>query len=339
VSLLRAIVFALVAVAAVGGGARADEVADRGTQLGVLEARQRTLAGERRALATVYAEKTAAVAALKAQRSSWARDRKLGALLAESKDMAAALDRRDAELRTLAARVVADRRALLAAIDQALPTAPPERALELTRQRTSLAQALAHTDRPPLKLADERIAPTDDAADLDYKAAALAQSERSLRVEEQRLVARAGYFHKQAKLTRSYARAEEADVFGDEEPRRGSGPRAGGDADEAATPDRDGTASEQPPPLGQPPTGGGPTGPATQTPALDLASDPSVVLVDVVAAGTIDELRRAERSGDPETMARAAERASREVEARAERVKARRLEMELRARQLRGETK
>jgi hypothetical protein len=330
VSLLRAIVLAFVALAAAGGVARADEVADRGATVAALETRHRGLTTERRAAAAEYAGKTAAVAALKAQRSSWARDRKLGALLAESKDLAEKLERRDAELRALDARLTAERRALLAAIDRTL-AADPARTAELAPRRAALAQALGATEKP-LRIADERIAPTDDAADLDYKAAALAQSERSLRLEEQRLTARATYFRKQAKLARSHARADEVDIFRDEEPRRGGGPR-GGDADEASTPG-DGpviTGESAPPPFTGPPGRG--DVPST----LDLAADPSVVLADVVAAGTLDELRRAERLGDPESMARAAERARAEVEARAERLRLRRIEMEQRARQLRGE--
>lgn len=349
VILLRALILSV----AVGFAATvsAGEVEDRTAQLATVEGRQRALLEERRALSKTYDDKAAAIATLKAQTSSWSRDRKLQGLLAESKDMAALLDRKDGELRAQALVVVAERKALLAALDRELAAQPsPARAEELGVRRRALAQALAAEGRP-LRLPDDHIEPGDDAADLDYKAAALAQGERSLRAEEQRLATRVTYFRKQAKLTRSRTRADEADIFHDEAPRRGSAP-----ATKSGGPSRGDTAAENDGggggPTSTPPVGAGPPGtstpPGSSTPptpttsfdsrGVDLAADPSVILVDVVAESTLDELRRAERSGDPESMARAAERAALEVKARAERLRARRMEIEQRARALRGET-
>ena len=73
------------------------------------------------------------------------------------------------------------------------------------------------------------------------------------------------------------------------------------------------------------------TGPAES----ELGEDASAVYADVVDPGTLVELQRAERSGDPENKAKAAERALRDVRTRADRLRAKRLEMEKRARQLR----
>jgi hypothetical protein len=336
VIVLRALILAI--AVALAGPAGAAEVEDRAARVTALETRHRALGEERTALARTYGERAAAVSALKAQPSSWARDRKLQGLLAESKDMAALLDRMDGELRAQASLLLAERRALLAALDRELAAAPePARAEALGKRREELARVLAAHERR-LRLPDDTIDPADDPADLDYKAGALAQGERSLRAEEQRLVARATYFRRQAKLARSRSRADEADVFHDEAPRRGGAPvrREGTVADGEADP------ATRPPPFGSPPTAEVPPGTGSTAGldgrGADLAADPSVILVDVVAQGTLDELRRAERSGDPESMARAAERASAEVRARAERLRARRLEMERRARDLRGET-
>jgi hypothetical protein len=336
---------ALLLSLAATGPVRAAEVDDRAAKVAALEKDAARLAGERQAMATVYAQRTAAIAALKAEPSSWARDRKLGPLLAESKDMAARLDAKDQELRALGDRLTAERKALVEAIDRELAaTAPPPdeaRATQLLQLKTRLGGLLK-----PLRVPALQMEPGDDAEDLDYKAAALAQGERSLLQEHDRLIARATWFHKQAKLARSRTRADEQDVFGDEEPRHGRTPaaRAGGS--------KEGTNSD----ASQPPTGTGPSTasgpPGSTTPgtggttqftgdprSFDLAADPSVILAEVVAAGTLDELRRAERSGDPEAMARAAEHARKEVEERAARLRAQRLEMERRARELRGESK
>ncbi len=336
VKLLLALVLSFVAQL---GAARANDVVDRGARVTHLEREVARLGAERQELARIHDEKAAGIAALKAQRASWARDRKLQTLLAESKDMASRLDRKDAELRGLAGVLLIERRALIAAIDRELAAQPPppaDRVATLERRRGQLVAAVSG---PPLHVPAWTIEPDDDAEDLRFKAAALAQSERALLAEEARLDARVAYFRNQAKLARSRLRADEQDIFADEEPRRGGGgtQEARGDDDQADTP----ATGNHSPPTGPPEfENPPPVGPVPLTPdgrGVDLAADPSVILVDIVAAGTLDELRRAERSGDPESMARAAERASQEVEARAARVRALRLEMERRAAQLRGE--
>jgi hypothetical protein len=311
--------------------AGASEVDERAARIVVLEREAARLQVERRTLATVHEERAAGISALKAQPPSWARDRKLGAALADSKDMAARLDRKDNEVRANAAALLGARRSLLAAIDRELaaqPAPPAARAEALAHRRGALVAALRAR---PLRVPDWGIEPDDDAQDLVYKAAALEQSERALRVEEARLQARVTHFRRQAKLVKSRARADEQDIF-DEEPRHGAARPAARGGDSADT------SSHAPPsPAGPASEGDGPApiGTGFGGQGADLAADPSIILAEVVAAGTLDELRRAERSGDPESMARAAERASKEVEARAARLRALRLEMERRAERLR----
>jgi hypothetical protein len=324
---------ALVLCFGLGASARAGEPDERSARVAELDRQVARIAGERRALAQSYDEKAAAIAALKAQPSAWGRDRKLQGLLAESKDMAAALDRKDAELGAAVAVRAAETQALVAAIDAELAQRPlPERAAWLTQRR---AAAEPQTPRP-IKLADERIDPNDDVQELEYKAGALAQSEKVLLVEEQRLALRAASFRKQARLAKSRTRVDEQDVFREEDA------RAAGRNPTRNAPTRAGATDSGPTtsvtPVGPSPTPGGtqPPGTSVDPRSLDLAADPSVILADVVASGTLDELRRAERSGDPESMARAAERATREVEQRAAALRQRRLDMERRAQELRG---
>jgi len=320
---ILALVIALTVALAVGAArpAGADEVEDHAAKVVALEQRLGTLDGERRGLAQAYDQKAAAVAQLKAQPSAWGRDRKLQALLADSQDMAAALDRKDAELRGATAALGVEKKALLGAIDAELgATAAPtaERRALLESRRAALVAKAAR----PIRIPDERIDPADDAEDLELKAGALARSEDALAAETQLLERRAVYFRRQAKLARSRARAEE-DVFREEEARLPGRPVTTGRPDQSPS-----------------------VGPVTSSPGsgtsfdgrgLDLAADPSIVLADVVASSTLDELRRAERSGDPETLARSAERATREVAERADKVRQRRLEMLRRAQKLRGE--
>lgn len=310
--------------------ARANEVDDTTARVTALEQRVRTLGNERRALAQAYDEKTAEVARLKAQPSAWGRDRKLQALLAESQDMAGALDRKDADVRAAGGALDRAKEGLIGAIDgelglagDAAPTA--ERAATLHELRHRLAADLVK----PMHLADERIEPGDDAEDLELKASALAQNETALAAELDRLKARTAYFRRQAKLTKSRARADEQDVFREEEAHVPGRPN---------TTSRPTTNDSTPPgtvPGGPVQIGGNPAGTGLAR-GLDLAADPSVVLADVLASGTVDDLRRAERSGDPESLARSAEHAARELAERAEKLHQHRLEMLERAKKLRG---
>jgi hypothetical protein len=82
--------------------------------------------------------------------------------------------------------------------------------------------------------------------------------------------------------------------------------------------------------------GGATNSPGSPAISPSVAVDPTVVLADVVGSTTLAELQRAEVSGDPEARARAAERAQKDLAARLARVHERRLEMERRARELRG---
>ena len=61
-----------------------------------------------------------------------------------------------------------------------------------------------------------------------------------------------------------------------------------------------------------------------------------MVLADVVDTSTLDALRAADRSSNPAIKARAAERASAQVRARLERLRAQRARVQERARELRA---
>jgi hypothetical protein len=301
-----------------GSAARADELGDLRQAVGRLERAVAQLETERASLARAYSDRADEVAKLKAQAGSFARDRKLQSLLAESRDMAVALDGRDASLARAVEQLAEARRALLASLDRELAAGRDA----VAKERAELAARIGEARR--LKVPDETIAPDDDAEDLAYKAGALAQAEAELRAEQQKLVRRVAELRRQARLVKSRARAEEQDVFDDSEPRH-TGAKAGS------------TTADQAPPVGLPPTGTPGTVPGPADHLATPPADPAVRLADVVDAGTLDELRRAERTGEPEARAKAAERAARALAARAERLRLLRAEMERRARVLRGE--
>lgn len=345
---LLAIFAFFLAVAAVGSPALAgepDEIETRAAQIGRLESERARLSTEKQKLARLHEERAAEIQELKAQRPSWNRDRRLEKLLREDQELATALGRKQHEIRTLDDRIAAERRALVEAIDRALAggeVAEPRRG-RLQRLR---ADALAKLPRvtKKLRLPDDRIDPLDDPEDLEAKAAELRRSEDEIRAEELRLERRAQRYRLQAKLTRSRQRSEEHDVFREDGPRR----RTTGHVKVA------GDAENQGPTAGVPGSGadgaGGAAPPASDggfgtpteegdssvaEPATDRGVDLTVVYGDIVEPGTLVELRRAERSGDPEAKARAVERARADLRARAERLRQKRLEMERRARELR----
>ncbi len=337
-----AAVLALGALLALGGPARAAEADDQLALLARLGRQRIQLEKEREAAAARYQARTAEIAQLKAQPSSWSRDRKLQKLLAESRDMANALDRKDAELRGVAERVAATRASAVAAIDRELAAAPgPDaaRRATLTGRRAELAASSTANARR-IKVADETIDPLDDPEDLEEKADALRRSESQLREEIQRLGRRAVYYRHQVKLAEARKRTDESEVF------VAAGPRTARGRTPSGAPASPGSADDESPPpfTGEPNFEGdgvtvGPSTGGTRVPpaTADLTVDPSVVLVEVVEKATLEELRKAERSGDAAARARAAERARIEVEQRAERLRLRRLEMERRARELRAE--
>jgi hypothetical protein len=349
------LLLALGLVCSLAGVASAATVDETAVQVTKLETQRATLEAERKAGEKTYQDKTAQIAKLKAQPSSWSRDRKLQSLLRESKDMATTLDKKAEQVRVLDGEIAKARQALVTAIDKELAASPAPseaRRATLTKKRTELAGGKGVKK---IKVADEHIDPFDDAEDLDYKADALERTEKQLLAEEERLSRRAGYYRKQAKLTKARARADEQDLFRDDGPRRTTS-SAEAQNDGAGAP----TGDNSPPPSGpadpspggltdaddggfeatpEAPTAGGGVDITVTTGARgsssDVTTDPALILGDVVDSGTLEELRKAERSGDPESRAKAAERAAKEVKARVEKIKQRRLEMEKRAKQLR----
>jgi hypothetical protein len=332
-----AVVVGSVAAPGLEAAAWAAPADDRAARIARLEASRARLDGERRGLEQQLGAKTQEVASLKKQRPSWSRDQKLDVRLREAKDLAGALDRKAEQIRGLDAQLRAERTALVEDVSAELalqPAPTAARAAQLGRWQKDAERALGGPRR--IEVTDEDMSPLDDPEDLDEKAGTLADSEARLRGEEARLERRATYFRKQAKLQRARQRDKEQDLF-DDEPRRGGTSSSRGVSSDSTTPDAPAAA---PPPSSAGSDsehgGGGIQVPPTSGPAdSELGEDASAVYADVVDPGTLVELQRAERSGDPENKAKAAERALRDVRTRADRLRAKRLEMEKRARQLR----
>ena len=282
------------------------------------------LVAKRDAESAAYGRQIAEIGELKARQSSWARDRRLQSLLATARDGAAQLAVRERELRDKEAALAAARKQALAAIDAELAAAPAEpRRADLLAQRPRCVGPSAR----PIRVPDESIDPLDGPEDLEQKAAALAEAEAKLLVERNRLARRADALKKQARLARAKQRAEAPDLLADDGPRRTPAPTGSrGNGFESPTQAEDQGDVPSPAPPGAPP----PTG------SIDSGADPTIVLSDVVDPAALAELRRAEGSGDLQSRAAAAEIAGKSLDARLAKLRARRLEMENRAKALRG---
>jgi hypothetical protein len=305
--------------------------------LAAIERERAQALADKTRLARQYEGELQEIDRLKRQRASWRRDRLIRDQLRASHDTARALAAADQRIRRLDASLATQRGRLVAAIDRELAAAPTaERRQALARWRAG-AQREHRRDAKKIVVPDERMDPLADPEELEDHAALLHQSEAELARELARLEQQAGRYRYMVTLSAKRERAAELGRLDDDQPRRtsvrsGTGASSGDVQDDAppATP----APPAPPPPPGEedPPDGRGPdedTGGALT--GLD------VVLADVVDTSTLDALRAADRSANPAVKARAAERASAQVRARLERLRAQRKRIQERAQELRTE--
>jgi hypothetical protein len=292
--------------------------------------RVRRLNREIRRLDTAYKQQLAELDKLSRQRASWNRDRKISAQKADSQVTARRLSAAARQRRVARAQLESARRRLLAALDRELAAPPSEtpaaRIARLTRMRVELRRELRPKPRK-IVVPDIDIDPSDDPDDLAEKARILARVEAQLRDEQRQLDNRFAYYSRQDRLRVQRERANEIDRTENTSVRRnpsgtGFDSSTAGAADAESTPEGDDFGGA-----------GDPSEPSNRADSALEAS--SVVLADVVDDVTAGDLRRASRSTNPATRARAAERARDQVKARLEKLRRTRLAIERRARALR----
>ncbi len=294
--------------------------------------------------------------------------------LAASQELSRSLAALAGRVRALEATIAAERRALIEAIDGELAgnVTDARRAELAALRKETLDRAAAATSRV-VSIAQPKVGKLDDPADLAEKAALLAASERKLRAQAGVLARRAAGMDKRLKLRRAAERANDGDLFADDSPRRraataGETRKTGGNADaaenaggrtnvpNAPSETNDGAFSQTPSGAAPPPspgpaqsngdaTGGQPAPqgtsspiPAVRTPRdadVDLAGDPSVVLVDVLDPATLAELRTAQRTGDPARQISALRKAEASLRTLADDLARRQAAMKKRAAELR----
>jgi hypothetical protein len=286
------------------------------------EAVRTQLVGERTKLVRRYEGELAEIDKLKRQKASWRRDRALRGKLAASSETARALAALADKLKRADADVVRARASAVFAVDQAMITATGPARTDLERKR----RAWAPPPPPPRKIIipDEALDPLADPEELDQQAAELRDAEGELGREIARLDAQATRYDRMAELRRQHDRAAELAVRDESDPRR-IGTQARGGTLETAGASNDGL---------------GPAPPNESDGFSDPAPesrDFATALSDVVDPSTVDALRRAERSSDPNARAAAARRAREAVNQRLATMRKKRAAIETRARELRAQ--
>ncbi len=298
-----------------------------------LVSERRSVAAQKARLVKSHEGQLAEVDRLKQRRASWRRDRQLKRALADSQQTAAVLSRLDARIRGIDRALEQANKALLAATRGELRGHPSAaRRAQLIGWLRSARSALVRTRK--IIVPAETFDPLADPEDLEYHAQLIAQTEKELEQEINALSTREARYDRMVALREKASRAEELSGFDDDRPRRSTGRIGSGDR--ANTPTAGGGLSggdsAQPSPPSDPNTDPGVGGSGG---GFSSDGDPTVVLADVVDAGTLDALRRAESSGDPKAKATATERTRKAVEARLARLKKARALIEARARKLR----
>ena len=301
----------------------------------VLDQRIAALGGQRATLAKKYEDELKAVDRLKKQRASWRRDRELRDRLADANETAGQLAATSAELTRAQTALAAARRTLLAKIDAELSAgATGPRAHDLATWRAQLVPHAAPRPIHRIVIPDTAIDPLADPEELDQAAAALRDSEAELSRQVKGLEKQAQDLEDVAKLRKAHERADLLAHRDDDSPHRTQTPSTSRTAGADALGDS-GSAPEagSPDPTGGGGGGGGGGGATTGggPSASSFESDATLILADVIDPSTIEQLTKAQRSGDPAQRALAAKHARDAVAARLDQLRKKRLQIEAEA--------
>lgn len=319
---------AAAAQAAAAQAARTDSTA---TEMVRIQRQRAQKLAEKRVLEHTYEAQLGELDRLKRGKPSWRRDRQIRSSQADSQTTAERLSRADLELRALDASLRRQRQALLASIDRELALGPqtPRRA-QLGRLRAQVSAALAPRVRKIL-VPDDTLDEMADPDQLAEQIALIQQAEGELRGEREALRQREDRYARMARLREQRERASQMSELEDDQVRR-TGGRGDGRTAPASDADQGGAGAVPPTP---PPAGSGGGQGDTTGESLGSTSgsgggagfsedsgfeQSSILLSDVVDAGTVDALRRAGRSSSPRARADTAARARRQVEARLQRL-------------------
>tara|TARA_R110002073_G_scaffold241497_3_gene403366 strand:- start:52959 stop:54011 length:1053 start_codon:yes stop_codon:yes gene_type:complete len=283
-------------------------------RLAAAQKRESALVGQMAKLRATYDSQLGEVDKLKKSRASWRRDRKLSEQKKRSQKTALALESVDAKLRAQRIVVKRARLATVRSVEAELELSP-------SAARTQFLSGVLSNARRGLVSKPKKISMPDlefdefaDPEELLEQIALIERAEAKLAKEESSLERRENHYSHMDALRSKRDRAEELVAFENDNVRRSTGRTSDGNSRSSGDDQASGEAAGLNDSAGAPPEGGGAPGTSFEA--------SSVVLSDVVDAGTQDALRRAHRSSSPRTKAAAAKRAHQQVQERLKRLRA-----------------
>jgi hypothetical protein len=292
----------------------------------IAERRVAQLTNQSTALEKRYNDEVDAIDRLKRQRPSWRRDREIRDSLTSSLETSNRLEAATAELRKAQGRLDMARRAYFAAIDLELAAGPgAPRAQVLERAKAALIVQLNAGAPRPIKIPDLDIDPLADPEELDQHAAELRESEKLLSRQLAGLDAQVAELQRGANLRKHNERAADLVSRYDDAPHR------------AAVHGSDGNSQivDAPAPNHLPASGDG-TAPYVDS-SVPVVINDVVDVGDAGSAGAAGTLRgTGQRTTDLAQRADAVRRARDMLARQLEQVRNKRLEIETRAKVLRG---
>jgi hypothetical protein len=307
-----------------GSGANATDTAR--TAVTADEQKLAQVSKQRTSIAQHYQEQLGAIDGLKKEKASWRRDRELRQSMADANDTSTQLAKLDRELASANGTLAKARHELVVAIDHELAAgASGTRATQLGKLR---AQLDVKAPAKKIVLPDAEIDPLADPEELDQQVQVIAETEKQLANQVAGLDAQAAELAHVADLRKHNERAKDLMLSEDDQPHRNAQQSSSkGVADGLSTPTSGAGAG-----------GGGGTSGGGDTFGTDHGSfetEATFVLGEVIDRSTIDNLSRAQRSGDPAKRADAARAARDAVSSRLDQLKKKRQQIEQRAKQLR----
>lgn len=289
------------------------------------------LAALRTQLAAQYDGELATIDRLKQKKKSWNQERELKDKLSAANETATKLQRLDRQITAAQAQLATARGNLVKAIDAELATKPSgPRTDALSRLRAQLVPKVkAASSAHRIAMPNLELDLNADPEDLDAQAAALRQIEAELQRQITSLDKQSKDLERQAELRRSHDRTIALDRREDNTPTRNA---PNGDRGSRGLADAEGGANE---PAPQSPTPGGETTSVPPPSDMGFESEATIVLQDIVDPSTIDTLTTAQRSGDPSKRSKAAAKTRDAVKSKLDLLRAKRAQIEARAKQLR----
>ena len=320
-------------------GTASTQVLAQQKRIASMEERRTTLIASKRAAKKLLDNQLQQLKTLQVQKPSWNRDRQLRNAKSKLHRTTEALAAKDRQLDVLDQQLVSSKSQLVYLVEQwlAREDLDKESRAYLTLVRNDMRKKLRRGPQP-IKLPIAVIDPLADAEELRAQAGLIYQAEQALIREERQLNRLGRKLQKRQRLRRQHRRANDFDLFGDNQPRRllartDSRKATEGTGDSPADPGKDSDTRENDFPNPEADAVSDEiSSPTPQQPsANDVAEQARIVLRDVVNTRDLNILEKAMRLENPKDRLRAIRNVLKQVRAQRKQLRQRRSTIEKRA--------